>query len=667
MLIGAVEGSVEATLLILTAIILAGPLLAERLKVPGLIGLIFGGMVVGPAMLGWIEIDGLMSDLGAIGLLYLMFLAGLSFDLRSFSQNRTAAVTYGLLGFSVPFLLSIFVAMVLLDYSFLASLLIGAMWASNTLVAYPDVHAAGLAGNRAVGTAVSAGVIADILSLTVLAIVSSAEVLEGEDATASNPDPSMPLWLGLLLLAVFTLVVLPLFTRWFFVRVGHTRTQRFVFVLSGMAAGGVVALIGGIEGLVGAFLAGLGMNRLVPARGPLMERIEFFGAALFIPAFLISIGLSIDPRAMFNLETIALGLVFTALVVFGKTGAAAITTRIYKFSFAEFGVMSALSMGQAASTLAIAQVGITLGLFDQQVVNAAVLAIVATAFITSFGTRYFAGRIERPETETKPLGDTVVVDVRADGAELHGMLQLAGAIAAPDDGLIVPYAVSQSGQKGAATSRVERAVTAAERLGLDTEGEIRIGDSFPNDTVGVAEEVDASLLMIRWHGPRFPADYMFGTEIDSVGSLSPVPTIAAHIIAPPQRLVIATGDTRTAWRLADVELAFDVGQRLQKGLDIPAVVFSTDEELLENNRSGFEDATLHKLEAGTNEALEHLQPNDLVLMPTRVIQVSGALSQRRLARSLQGVSVAIIGGAGRLTVSPGVVRRQVQGVVGTTR
>ena len=396
MLIGAVQGSVEATLLILVAIILIGPLVAERFKVPGLIGLIFGGMLVGPAMLGWIEIGGLMSDLGAIGLLYLMYLAGLSFDLKSFAENRRAAISYGLLGFTVPFFLSIFVSMVLLDYDFLAAMLIGAMWASNTLVAYPDVHAAGLAANRAVGTAVSAGVIADILSLTVLAIVSSAEVLEGDDAVASNPNPEMPLWLGLLVLVVFTLVLLPLLTRWFFVKVGHTRTQRFVFVLAGMAAGGVVALLGGIEGLVGAFLAGLGMNRLIPNRGPLMNRIEFFGGALFIPAFLVSIGLSIDPRALFDLETVALGLVFTGLVVGGKAAAAAITSGIYKFSFPEFGIMASLSMGQAASTLAIAQVGITLGLFDQQVVNAAVLTIVATALITSYGTRFFAKRIERP-------------------------------------------------------------------------------------------------------------------------------------------------------------------------------------------------------------------------------------------------------------------------------
>ena len=667
MLIGAIEGSVEATLLILVVIILTGPLVAERLKMPGLLGLIFGGMIVGPSMLGWVPLDGLMSDLGAIGLLYLMFLAGLSFDLKGFAENRAAAIVYGLLGFSVPFFLSIFVSMVFLDYSFLASMLIGAMWASNTLVAYPDVHAAGLAGNRAVGTAVSAGVIADILSLTVLAVVSSADVLEGEDAAASNPDPSLPLWLGLILLAAFTLVALPLLTRWFFVRVGHTRTQRFVFIMGGMAAGGVVALIGGIEGLVGAFLAGLGMNRLIPARGALMDRTEFFGGALFVPAFLISIGLSIDPSALFDLETIGLGLVFTSLVVVGKSGASAIVSRVYKFSFAEFGIMSSLSFGQAASTLAIAQVGITLGLLDQQVVNAAVLTIVATAFLTSYGSQFFAARIERPAPMERPVGENVLLDTRAEGAELVRLVGLAGAIASSDDGVVVPFAVAEVGNKAAATASMERAVEAAEKAGLDSEGQVRVGDSLASEALSLIEESDASLVILRWQGPRFPNDYIFGTEIDNVGSLSPVPAMAANIVGPTRRLVVATGEFASTWRHEDVQLLLAVAGRIQRAQRIPMVIFTPDPEAISEATVGLEEVEVIEASAGAGVVLDSLRPDDLLIIPTSVTRVVGALNQRRLARGIQGVSVAVLGGPGRLTVSAGVVRRQVQGVVGTTR
>ena len=143
-----------------------------------MLGLIFFGMLFGPFMLGWLGRLGLVSDLGSIGILYLMFLAGLSFNLKVFIENRRSAITMGLLGFGLPFLLSLWVGLDWLELEFIAAALIGAMWASNTLVAYPDVRAAGLAENRGVRDAVSAGVVADLLSLLVLAIATSVAVID---------------------------------------------------------------------------------------------------------------------------------------------------------------------------------------------------------------------------------------------------------------------------------------------------------------------------------------------------------------------------------------------------------------------------------------------------------------------------------------------------------
>jgi Kef-type K+ transport system membrane component KefB len=139
-------------------------------------------MFAGPFVLGWIPIEGLVSDLGDIGLLYLMFLAGLSFNIRAFMQNRSNAIVYGLLGFFIPFVMSYYFAISFIDLEVLGALLVGAIWASNTLVAYPDVLGAGLQNKRAVSAAVSAGVVADLLSLTVLGIVTSTAVIELEDA-----------------------------------------------------------------------------------------------------------------------------------------------------------------------------------------------------------------------------------------------------------------------------------------------------------------------------------------------------------------------------------------------------------------------------------------------------------------------------------------------------
>ena len=166
-------GTVETTILVLFTIVVFGPVLAERLHIPGIVGLIAGGMLFGPFVIGWLEADGLVADLGAIGIPYLMFLAGLSFDIRAFNDNRRSAIVYGLLGFIVPFVLSLVVALAFFDLGLLGSALICAMWVSNTLVAYPEVQAAGLHHNRAVSAAVSAGVVADGAQLLVDDAISS--------------------------------------------------------------------------------------------------------------------------------------------------------------------------------------------------------------------------------------------------------------------------------------------------------------------------------------------------------------------------------------------------------------------------------------------------------------------------------------------------------------
>ncbi|MGI9585256.1 MAG: cation:proton antiporter, partial [Acidimicrobiia bacterium] len=487
-------GTTEQTLLVLLAVILVGPIVSERFRVPGIIGLIFGGMLVGPYMLGWADLGGLISDLGAIGILWLMFLAGISFNIKAFVQNRSNAIVYGLLGFLIPFVLSLWVSLTISHISFLGAALVGAMWASNTLVAYPDVRAAGLHNNRAVSAAVSAGVVADLLSLTVLAIATAAVVVDDvgpiEAARAPDERATLPLFLALPLLFVFTLWLLPKVTDWFFVNVGRSRMQRFVFTLTGMAAGAVVAILGGIEGLIGAFLAGLGMNRLVPSKGPLMKLLDFVGSAIFIPAFLVSIGLSIDPSLLLDRDTLVLALLFTSFVVVGKSLAAVISGLLFRISWDEVGLMASLSFGQAASTLAIAQVGFSLGLFGQNVVNAAVLAIVSTALLTSFGTRFFIKRVPRTLPPPADIGEQVLVDVRPNGSSLDALMAFAAGIARPDDGLVAPYAVPGPGAKDAARTFVDEAAAVAATFGLDSDGVVRVDESFADGTLNLIDETD---------------------------------------------------------------------------------------------------------------------------------------------------------------------------------
>ena len=660
--------TVEVTLLILLLIIVFGPVIAERFRIPGIIGLIFGGMIVGPFVLGWVGSTGLVSDLGAIGILYLMFLAGLSFNFKAFKLNRKAAVIYGVLGFSIPFGISIWAGMSLLGYGLLGAALIGAMWASNTLVALPQVNMAGLQNNRAVSTAVAAGVEFDLMSLTVLAIATSTAVLEvepqsGAEATVSNP--LLPLWIAVPLLAVFTLWILPKITDWFFVQIGRTRMQRFVFALAGMAAGAAVALLGGIEGLIGAFLAGLGMNSMIPIRGALMQRLDFVGSAIFVPAFLVSIGLSINPALLFDFETLMLALVFTGIVVFGKSIAAIVTGRIFGFTLDESGLMASLSFGQAASTLAIAQVGAGLGLLSDQVVNAAVLTIVSTALITSFSTRFFVRRVPRPTPPQASIGEHVLVDVRDHGSDLETLMALAAGIAHPDDGLVVPYVVPGPGQRDVARKRVDEAVRVASALGLDSEGVVRVDETFASGTLNLIEETDVSLALLSWQGIRLLSDYVFGNDIDGVGEESPVPTMAARLLRPWKRIVLVTGGRNTDWHREDAELATSAVEHLYRTRRVPIVAIGTDREAFDAHFEELEHVEIVVSDKPRRTALQMIQPDDLVIAPAYILHDAPMTGKRQLARVLDNANIAVIAGPRRLSISKGVTRPDVHSVVAT--
>jgi len=660
------SGSVEISLLILLTIILAGPIVAERFRIPGLIGLIFLGMVVGPFVLGWIRRGGLVSDLGDIGLLYLMFLAGLSFNIRSFMENKANALVYGLLGFVIPFAMSYYFAVSFIELGILGAALVGAMWASNTLVAYPDVQAAGLQNNKAVSAAVSAGVVADLLSLTVLAVVTSTAVIDVQPELyieASTPNPTLPIWIGAPLLVAFSFWVLPKVAEWFFVKVGHTRTQRFVFALAGMAAAASIALLGGLEGLIGAFLAGLGLNAIIPARSALMERLDFVGGAIFVPAFLVSIGLAIDPRALFQLDTIILAVFFTGLVVVGKSMAAGITGGIFKLSLSEIALMASLSVGQAASTLAIAQVGVSLDLFGQNVVNAAILTVVLTAFITSYGTRFFSRRVERPPLAEKPLGDSVLVDVRPLGSDLARLLEIAGAIARADRGVVIPYMVPATGQLDVARNRIKRATVAAAESGHDVTPEIRVDDSFAAGTLNLSEETDASCLVLTWKGPRLSTDFMFGNEVDLIGERSSIPTVAVRVLRPWNRIIAVTGESRTEWNAEDALLALVIARRIRGSKGMPMLIIAADPSDLPERVAQWEGVEVRQAPRDMSEFSKIIDHDDLVVLPVHAIGVSRIRTPWRIAHQFRDTSSIIVAGPHRLSVSGTSVQRNVHGIV----
>ncbi|MEQ9162230.1 MAG: cation:proton antiporter, partial [Ilumatobacter fluminis] len=377
--------------------------------------------------------------------------------------------------------------------------LVGAMWASHTLVAYPEVKASGHDRNPAVGLAVAATVITDVLALVVLAVAASSAAIDdtAEVQASAGEDGAVPLWLGLGILAVFCFVVIPRLTTWLFTHLLHARTERFMWALTAMAAGGVLSLLAGVEGLVGAFLAGLGINRNVPARGELMDRIEFFGNALFVPAFLVSVGLTIDPAAAFDPSTLWLAIVFTVVVLVGKGGAALIAGLVFKLDRTEAAMMAALTMGQAAATLAVAQVGISTGLFDERIFNAAVVTVVISVLITTYGTRFAAAKMGPPAVQVSRLGDHVLALTPVETGTAERCARLATAVANEDGGLVTPCAVStRSLPRDEAKELLVGFENALTHLGHDTEAVLRVAESLRAGVTELAEESDASVLFL---------------------------------------------------------------------------------------------------------------------------------------------------------------------------
>ena len=222
--------------------------------------------------------------------------------------------------------------------------------------------------------------------------------------------------IGLAVLVVWSLLGLPRVARWFFARVGTDRSYRFVFGIAAFLVGGVLAEAAGIDAIVGAFFAGLGLNRAIPEESPLMERVQFMGSTLFIPIFLVSVGVLLEPKVMIDPKTLVIALVFTVAVLGGKALAAVIAGRTFHFTWPEVGVMSGLSGSQAAATLATTLVGAKLGLFDTQTINAVLVVILASLVVTPAMVSLFGKRVPTAAEDEAALGKTVLVPVWGDSS-----------------------------------------------------------------------------------------------------------------------------------------------------------------------------------------------------------------------------------------------------------
>ncbi|MCH7409085.1 cation:proton antiporter [Belliella sp. DSM 111904] len=370
-------------------IILFAPLLLNRIKIPQLIGLIVAGAIIGPNGINLLERDSSVVLFGTVGLLYIMFLAGLEIDMADFKKNSGKSVIFGLYTFLIPMVLGTLGGLYILNFTFPTSILLASMFASHTLLAYPIISKMGIVKNRAVNITVGGTVITDTLALLVLAVV------VGVSAGELTNEFWIRLIVSLLIFSAIVAFVFPIIGRWFFKKFDDNVSQ-YIFVLGMVFFAAFLAEAAGVEAIIGAFLAGLALNKLIPHTSPLMNRIEFVGNALFIPFFLIGVGMLIDFRVFFNnIETIIVAVVMSVIATTSKFLAAWVTQKTFKFSRAQRDVIFGLSNAQAAATLAAVLVGynVVLGedangepirLLGESILNGTILMILVTCTIASF-------------------------------------------------------------------------------------------------------------------------------------------------------------------------------------------------------------------------------------------------------------------------------------------
>jgi Kef-type K+ transport system membrane component KefB len=566
--------SPSGVFLVLFVVVLVMPRLAENLRLPGLVGLTVGGMLIGPFGFNVLEREGLVALLGGAGLLFLMFEAGLELDRDVLRQERRQTAVFGVLTFAAPFALGTAVHL-WLGYSWLAALLLASCWSSHTLLAYPVFQRGRVTDNRAVTVGLGGTVITDTAALLFLVAVVR---LEEGDLNLSYLVTTGP---ALISAAVAILWALPRIGAWFFASIGQERSARFLFVMVALFAASSAAELAGVEPIIGAFLAGLALNRIVVHGSTLSTQVAFFGSNLLTPMFMISVGMLIDPALLISDGTTLIRAAgFTAAVVGGKALAAYVTGRLFRWRRAEIVALFSLSVAQAAATLAAVFVGFDIGILDESTVNAAIIVILITCVLASLTGGLVVSRLPPPPAKIERLGRRVLLPL-SDRTPLGSQLRIAAAIAARDAGTVLPLTVlgydtapaDLRQRRAVLVDTVERMVLAS---GAEAQSEVRLDSSRAAGVLHAAIEQDATCVVIGWKGWSTLRESFFGEAIDSVLARTSVPVLVVRpstVEQAPTQVVVAyeDSDQRLDHRRA-VEIAAVVGERLARALKVPLVV-----------------------------------------------------------------------------------------------
>ena len=528
--------------LIVLVIILFAPLLLGKLRIPHIIGMILAGMAIGEYGFNILERDSSFELFGKVGLFYIMFLAGLEMDLEDFRKNKVKGFVFGILTFAVPMALGIWSSMSVLDFSLTTSILLSSMYASHTLVAYPIVSRYGIARQRSVNITIGGTVITVTLALVILAVIS------GMYNGTSDGWYWLRLFVQVVLLCLLIVFCFPMLGRWF-LRKYDDPVMQFVFVLAMVFLGGGLMSLTGMEGILGAFLVGIVLNPLIPRVSPLMNRLEFVGNALFIPYFLIGVGMIIDIRSLFAGGTaLKVAVVMTVVATASKWLAAFSTQKIFRMSRNERGMMFGLSNAQAAATLAAVLVGHEIimdngeRLLNDDVLNGTVVMILFTCIISSLATDWFGRKlaVEQPAedaSDTAGQGERILIPV-ANPDTIEDLVNLALVIRNPkSQGGLVALSVnvdsagnrikSETGKQG-----LEKVAKIAAAADVNVSMVSRYDTSVSSGIIHTVKEYSATDIVIGLHQKSGFLDSFFGVLTNNLLKGSNLEVMVARLSIP---------------------------------------------------------------------------------------------------------------------------------------
>ena len=638
-----------AVFLTILAIMLVAPLLFERLNLPGIVGLILAGVIVGPEGLGLLERDENIILLGTVGLLFLMFMAGLETSLEDFKDNGDKAVIFGLATFIAPMILGTG-AMMLLGYGFLAAVLVASCFASHTLLALPVLNKLGIMRAPAVNITLGATLITNVIALLVLAVV----------VKAHGGDLTLGFWLFLIpALTIYTFATLwgiPRIGRWFFRKFGHDESAEFIFVLAALFIVSYLASLIEVEPIIGAFLAGIALTPLIPQLSPLMNRIQFIGNTLFVPFFLISVGMLIDPLILIREpKSLLIAAVMIVAELISKFIAAWGTGKWLGYKFPSIMVMFGLSIAQAASTLAAATVAYEIELIDRTTVNGIVALILFTCIVSPLITEKWGQNVNADSTSQSSLPDTacllaqrVLVPI-ANPSNENNLLNLALILSKAVDGTLLPLhvlcdrtsplnpeAISQQVQLLAAAEEIAHSANAT----VETIG--RVDDAIDRGIVRTAVERKASIIICGWKGFSTYQENFFGGVLDNVAAKATIPVLIARFTQPIANtarvfLAVTKRQALSPEFSSTLDMAKVLASELKAGLQVSLIISKKQTQLStpELGELGH-DVFIAQLQGNfVKEVCGKIHRNDLVILATNTSnQKQGKSAVGKLAESV---------------------------------